>query len=74
MKDVTWISFLKEDLDLIIESLDYRLYLMDQENHFYHEEPTPTFNQLVEIRDFILGFTTGGNRIQSTSQPGEVQV
>lgn len=72
MQDIVWVGLTKEDLRLIVESLDYRLYLMDQENHFFQEEPTPTFNQLVDIRDFILGFTTDGNRVQSSSQPGEV--
>ena len=74
MQDIVWVGLTKEYLRLIVESLDYRLYLMDQENHFFQEEPTPTFNQLVDIRDFILGFTTDGNRVQFTSQPGEVQV
>ena len=48
----------KEDWDLIIEALDYRLYVLDQENHFFQEEPGSTYHELIEIRDYILSFTT----------------
>ena len=48
----------KEDWDLIIEALDYRLYALDQENHFFQEEPGSPYHELIEIRDYILSFTT----------------
>ena len=48
----------KEDWELIIEAIDYRLYVLDQENHFFQEEPGSVYHELIEIRDYILSFTT----------------
>ena len=47
----------KEDWDLIIEALDYRLYVLDQENHFFQEEPGSVYHELIGIRDYILSQT-----------------
>lgn len=54
----------KEDLELIIEALDYRLYVLDQENHFFQEEPGSLYRELIEIRDYILSFTTQKESIE----------
>jgi len=54
----------KEDLELIIEALDYRLYVLDQENHFFLEEPGSLYRELIEIRDYILSFTTQKESIE----------
>lgn len=47
----------KEDWELIIEALDYRLYCFDQEYHFFQEEPGSTYHELIGIRDYILSET-----------------
>lgn len=54
----------KEDLELIIEALDYRLYCFDQEYHFFQEEPGSLYRELIEIRDYILSFTTQKESIE----------
>jgi hypothetical protein len=48
----------KEDWDLIIGAIDYRLYTLDQEYHFFQEEPGSLYYELIEIRDYILSLTT----------------
>jgi hypothetical protein len=58
------VSLPKEDWDLIIEAIDYRLYVLDQENHFFQEEPGSTYHELIEIRDYILSFTTSVESIE----------
>ena len=56
------VSLPQEDWDLIVEAIDYRLYVLDQENHFFQEEPGSPYHELIEIRDYILSvrlsFTT----------------
>lgn len=47
----------KEDWELIIEAIDYRLYVLDQENHFFQEEPGSVYHELIGIRDYILSQT-----------------
>ena len=54
----------KKDWDLVIDAIDYRLYCMDQENHFFQEEPKPSYHELIRIRDYILSFTTGIESIE----------
>lgn len=53
-----FVNMPKSDWDRVVEALDYRLYCMDQENHFYEEEPGSQYYELIEIRDYILGLTT----------------
>ena len=53
-----FINLPKEDWDLIIGAIDLRLSFIDQETHFYQEEPGSTYYELIEIRDYILSFTT----------------
>ena len=59
-----FINLPKEDWDLLIEAIDYRLYCMDQENHFNLEEPGSTYYELIEIRDYIIAFTTPKESIE----------
>jgi len=59
-----FINLPKEDWDLLIEAIDYRLYCMDQENHFFLEEPGSSYHELIEIRDYILSFTTPKESIE----------
>lgn len=51
-----FINLPKEDWDLIIEAIDYRLYCLDQENHFYLEEPGSIYYELIELREYILAY------------------
>lgn len=60
------------DAQLLLECIECRLHLMDQENQWFLEEPAEPYYQLVELAEFISGFTNSGNRVQSSSQPGEV--
>ena len=53
-----FINLPKEDWGLIVEAIDYRLYCMDQENHFFLEEPGSPYHELIVLRDYILSFTT----------------
>lgn len=57
MSEQVFVSLPSEDWELIIQSLDYRLYLLDQENHFFQEEPGSMYYQLIEIRDYIISLT-----------------
>ena len=59
-----FINLPKEDWDLLIEAIDHRLYCMDQENHFFLEEPGSPYYELIEIRDYILSFTTPKESIE----------
>ena len=59
-----FINLPKEDWDLLIEAIDYRLYCMDQENHFHLEEPGSTYYELIVLRDYILSFTTPKESIE----------
>lgn len=51
------------ELDVLIDTLDHRLYDMDQEFHFYDEEPTPKYYQLIELRDKLLALTDKRNAV-----------
>lgn len=57
MSTEPFVNLPKEDWDLIIECIDQRLYHMDQENHFFSEEPGSVYYELIEIRDYILSIT-----------------
>lgn len=59
-----------KDWELVISCLDHRLYDMDQENHFFQEEPGKEYYQLIEIRDYILSFTDPGNLVESKNPAG----
>jgi hypothetical protein len=61
-----------EDWDMITMAIDYRLYALDQEYHFFEEEYPKEYYQLIEIRDYILSFTDEGNLVESKNPPGEV--
>jgi hypothetical protein len=39
------------EVEVLVGSVNYRLYDMDQEFHFYREEPTPLYHQIIELRD-----------------------
>jgi len=56
--------FTKEEWDLVVEAIDYRLYCMDQENHFFLEEPGSPYYKLIEMRDYIIAFTSTAESIQ----------
>jgi hypothetical protein len=55
--DLIRMGFTKDDLKLILECIECRLHLMDQENQWFMEEPNEPYYQLVEIAEFISGFT-----------------
>lgn len=42
------------EVELIVEALDCWLYDRDQEYHFFEEEPTPKYYQVIEVRDSLL--------------------
>jgi len=48
------ISLNKTEVEFLIDGLDHRLYDMDQEFHFYDEEPTPKYYQYIELRDTLI--------------------
>lgn len=48
------ISLNKAEVEFIIEALDHRLYHMDQEAHFFDEEPVPKYYLLIELRDTMI--------------------
>lgn len=48
------ISLNKTEVEFLIDGLDHRLYEMDQEFHFYNEEPTPKYYQYIELRDTLI--------------------
>lgn len=48
------ISLSKFEVELLVEAMDRRLYDMDQEFHFYSEEPIPKYYQIIELRDTFL--------------------
>lgn len=52
-----FINLPKEDWDLILDCINQRLSFLDQENHFFLEEPGTLNYELIEIRDYILSFT-----------------
>lgn len=59
-----------KDWEKVIRCLDHRLYEMDQENHFFQEEPSKEYYSLIEIRDYILAFTNPKNKIESKDPAG----
>jgi hypothetical protein len=70
-----FIGLTEKDWNMLVLCLDRRLMDLDQEAHFFQEEPRPEYYQLIELRDFILGhvpskmdeqtelFTDKGNRV-----------
>ena len=48
------ISLNKFEVELLVEAMDRRLYDMDQEFHYYNEEPTPKYYQIIELRDILV--------------------
>jgi hypothetical protein len=62
-KDMFFVNLPGGDWSLIVECIDHRLYHMDQENHFFQEEPGSKYHELIEIRDYILGLTYPQNRV-----------
>lgn len=58
------------DLEKIIRCLDHRLYDMDQEHHFFREEPSKEYFELIKIRDYLLGFTDSWNHVESKDPAG----
>ncbi len=48
------ISLNKFEVELLVEAMDRRLYDMDQEFHYYNEEPTPKYYQIIELRDTLV--------------------
>jgi hypothetical protein len=65
-----FINLPPEDWDMITMALDYRLYALDQEYHFFEEEYPKEYYQLIEIRDYILSFTNPENTIESKNPTG----
>lgn len=63
MSNNIFVGLTQGDWDLVTQALDHKLYDMDQENHFFNEEPGKIYYQLIEIRDYILSFTEPGNRV-----------
>ena len=61
---MVYINLPKEDWDLVIQAIDYRLYCMDQENHFFLEEPGSPYHELIKVRDYIIAFTTQKESIE----------
>jgi hypothetical protein len=64
------INLPKEDWAKVVYCIDHRLYDMDQEAHFFQEEFSPEYYQLIEIRDYILSFTNPENTIESKNPTG----
>ncbi len=62
-RDIHIVCLHTRDITTIVEGLDYKLYMMDQELHYYTEEPGPEYFKLVDLRDFLLTFTSSGNRV-----------
>lgn len=68
MSDI-FIGLTEKDWNMLVLCLDRRLMDLDQEAHFFQEEPRPEYYQLIEVRDFILAFlpkedfTDTGNRV-----------
>ena len=48
------ISLNKFEVELLVEAMDRRLYELDQEFHFFKEEPTPKYYQIIELRDTLV--------------------
>lgn len=59
-----------DDWNRVVYCIDHRLYHLDQENHFFDEEPGPEYYALIEIRDYILAFTNPENTIESKDPAG----
>ena len=62
-KEMVFINLPKSDWSMIVECIDHRLYHMDQEYHFFQEQPGCKYYELIEVRDYILSFTEIGNRV-----------
>ncbi len=57
MSDNIFVGMPEIDWALIVNVIDRRLYDLDQECHFFEEEPSKVYYRLIELRDYILGFT-----------------
>lgn len=64
MSDNIFVGMPEIDWALVVKVIDHRLYDMDQENHFFSEEPSKEYYHLIEIRDYILGFTNLESDVQ----------
>lgn len=62
-RDIHIVCLHTRDINVIVEGLDYKLYMMDQELHYYAEEPGEDYFKLVDLRDFLLTFTNRENRV-----------
>jgi|694.fasta_scaffold53242_8 hypothetical protein len=51
------IGLTMEEIKLIMDAIECRLHLMDQENQWFLEEPSVEYNQLSELYRFFEGFT-----------------
>ena len=64
MSDNIFVGMPEIDWALIVKVLDHRLYDLDQECHFFGEEPSKEYYHLIELRDYILGFTNLESQVQ----------
>lgn len=54
MNKLIEIGLVEEEVNMLIGSVDHRLWYLDQEYHFYNQEPDPKYYQLIDLRDFLL--------------------